>query len=95
MDPVLMIGGWAAAILGIAAVIRLGISLFVKAVQAALDDTLSAIRGDLDDLEDWWVERLRSIEDRLNGIDRELRPNGGASLRDTVDRLETWVKSQS
>lgn len=89
MDPV-QIGGWAAAILGVAGVVRLAVSLFVKAVEAALETTLESIRGDLDDLEEWWVERLATIEDRLNGIDRELRPNGGASLRDSVDRLERW-----
>lgn len=94
MDPLLMVGGWAAAILGVAGVVRLGITLFVKAVRAALDETLGSLRGDLESMEDWWVERLEKIEDRLDGIDRELRPNGGASLRDTVDRLERWTSEQ-
>lgn len=89
-----MIGGWAAAILGVAGVVRLAITLFVKAVRAALDETLGFLRADLESMEDWWVERLEKIEDRLDGIDRELRPNGGASLRDTVDRLERWTSEQ-
>lgn len=90
-----MVGAWAAAILGVAGVGRLAIALFVKAVEAALDQTLGSIRGDLESMEDWWVERLEKIEDRLDGIDRELRPNGGASLRDTVDRLEKWTTERS
>lgn len=93
MDPAL-VGGWAAAILAVAGVVRLGITLFAKAVRAALDETLESLRGDLDDLEDWWVERLGTIEDHLTAIDRELRPNGGTSLRDSVDRLERCLNKK-
>lgn len=90
-----MVGVWAGAILAVAGVVRLGISLFVRAVEAALDATLESIRLDLESMEDWWVDRLEKIEDRLDGIDRELRPNGGASLRDTVDRLEKWTSERA
>ena len=95
MDPLVMVGAWAGAILGVAGVTRLAIALFVRAVEAALDTTLESIRQDLEGMEDWWVERLEKIEDRLDGIDRELRPNGGASLRDTVDRLEKWTTGRA
>lgn len=89
-----MVAAWAGAILAVAGVVRLAVGLFVKAVHAALAEQVGGMRDSLESLEDWWVDRLEQIEDRLDRIDRELRPNGGASLRDTVDRLEKWTSSR-
>jgi len=95
MDPLLMVGGWATAIAATIGAGHLIVRLFVKAVRAALFEQTQGFKDDLETLEEWWVERLEQIEDRLDRIDRELRPNGGASLRDTVDRLEKWANSQT
>jgi hypothetical protein len=51
-------------------------------------------------MDDWWgqearpgvparpglMERVSGIEQRLRGVEHELHPNDGASLRDAVDR---------
>ena len=95
MDPVLMVGAWAGAIAAVITAGRLVVHLFVKAVRAALHEQTVRLRNDLDSMENWWVERLTTIEDRLDSIDRELRPNGGSSLRDTVDRLEKWTTDRA
>lgn len=89
-----MVGAWAAAVTAVIAAGHAIVRLFVKAVQAALHEQVGGMRDSLETLEEWWVERLEQIEDRLDAIDRELRPNGGTSLRDTVDRLEKWANSQ-
>lgn len=37
------------------------------------------------------VERLSVIEHRLGGVESQLRPNGGETLRDAIDRVESAV----
>lgn len=34
------------------------------------------------------ASRLTSIESRLSGVEAEVRPNGGASMRDQITRIE-------
>lgn len=87
MDPA-QVGLWAGAVLGVAGVARLAVGVFVKAVGLAIGEQIEGLRDRLDQDEEFWTRRLAALEDRLARIDAELRPNGGASLRDTVDRLE-------
>ncbi len=35
------------------------------------------------------------ISARLSAIEAELRPNGGGSLKDQINRLETWTTGHS
>ena len=35
------------------------------------------------------MERLVSLEEQVNTVTHELKPNSGSSLRDAVDRIET------
>lgn len=37
--------------------------------------------------------RLGSLDDRLSGIEHELHPNSGGSMRDAIDRVERHVGS--
>lgn len=39
-------------------------------------------------------ERLRMIEDRVHRIETQVNPNGGGSLRDTVDRIADAVSGE-
>lgn len=36
------------------------------------------------------LTRLHSIETRVDAIEREVKPNGGASMKDAVDRI-AWA----
>lgn len=38
-------------------------------------------------------ERLTGIEGRLSSVERQLKPNDGATLRDAVDRIEQHTTS--
>ncbi|MBP2331230.1 hypothetical protein JOF56_011615 [Kibdelosporangium banguiense] len=38
------------------------------------------------------MERLRAIEQKVDGIDHELHPNSGQSLRDQVDSIRTELR---
>lgn len=58
MDPVIMAGAWAAAVLSIAALLRGTYFLFIKAVKAAIREELSRVWKDQDEIE----KRLTALE---------------------------------
>lgn len=39
------------------------------------------------------MARLRQIEQRLAGVEHELQPNSGQSLRDAVDRVDARTRT--
>lgn len=65
MDPLLMVGAWAGAILALAGVARLAWKGFVKAVQSVIEGSISRVWRDMDEIE----TRL----DRLEASVAELR----------------------
>jgi hypothetical protein len=91
MDPLLMVGGWAAAILSTAAAIRLGIKFGAKAIRAALGDELRKLWRELDDQDRYFHDEIRELRADLASVAQELRPNGGASLRDQLGRVEQMM----
>ena len=92
MDPVAMVGVWAGAILGVAAVGRLAVSAFTKAVRATVGDEFRKVWGELNDQDEWFHAELREVKAGLNEVREQFRPNGGSSLRDSVDRLERMMQ---
>ena len=77
MDPLVMIGAWAAAILSIAGLLRGAYALFLKAVKAAIREELSRMRKDQD-----------YIEERLDALERAMQ-----YLRQQVDALTLMMQS--
>lgn len=41
------------------------------------------------------MARLRQIESRMAGVEHELRPNSGRSLRDAVDRVDARTQAMA
>jgi hypothetical protein len=91
MDPVLMIGGWAAAILSTAAAIRLGIKFGAKAIRAAVADEMRKLWRELEEQDAYFHDAIRELRGELRAVAAELRPNGGASLRDQLNRVEAMM----
>jgi F0F1-type ATP synthase membrane subunit b/b' len=72
MDPVLMIGAWAAAVIAIAGAGRLAWRAFEKAVRSILRDEIQRVHRDMDDIEARF-ERLEAALEALQEAVSELR----------------------
>jgi hypothetical protein len=68
MDPVLMAGAWAAAMLSVAALLRGIYHLFIKAVKAAIREELARVWTDQDHIE----QRLTALETSLHYIKQQV-----------------------
>ena len=75
MDPVLMAGAWAGAILALVGVGRLAWKAFVAAVEAVIEKAIGRVWTDMDHIE----SRLDRLEQQVN----ELREQVSA-LRDLL-----------
>ena len=77
MDPVLMVGAWAGAILTVAALLRGIYTLFLKAVKAAIREEMARMWTDQD-----------HIEQRLTALEMAL-----AYVREQVDMLTKMMQA--
>jgi hypothetical protein len=72
MDPVLMVGAWAAALLAVAGVGRIGWRTFERAVRSILREEIQRTHRDMDDME-LRFERLEAAIVALQHAVSELR----------------------
>jgi hypothetical protein len=68
MDPLIMIGGWAAALLSIAALIRLAYNATVTGIRGIFREELARVWRDMDDIEN----RLSALELSVQFIRQQL-----------------------
>jgi hypothetical protein len=68
MDPVLMVGAWAAAVLAIAGASKLFLNAFVKATKAAVSEEFRKIWRDMDESDRWHEERFAKFERALDDL---------------------------
>lgn len=92
MDPVAMVGMWAGAILAAVGVARLAITGFSKAVRATVGDEFRKVWRELADQDEWFHAELRDLRAAVSEVQEQFRPNGGGSLRDSIDRLEQMLR---
>ena len=92
MDPVQMVGIWAGAIIATAGAGRLIVAAFTKAVRATVGDEFRKVWSELSDQDEWFHQELREVRQAVNEVSEQLRPNGGGSLRDSIDRLEVMLR---
>ena len=92
MDPLLMVGAWAGAIIATAGAGRLLVAAFTRAVRATVGDEFRKVWGELADQDEWFHGELREVKQALDEVREQFRPNGGSSLRDSVDRLEEMLR---
>ena len=81
MDPLMMWGAWAAALVSLAAAGKLFLNAFVKATKAAVSEEFRKIWRELDDSEKWHHERFSKFEAALE------------ALREQVQRLEKMMQA--
>jgi len=87
-----MLGVWAGAVVATAAAARLLITAFTRAVKAAVGDEFRKVWRELADQDEWFHAELREVKAGLDEVREQFRPNGGSSLRDSVDRLEAMLR---
>ncbi|HEY7824280.1 MAG TPA: hypothetical protein VIG24_15670 [Acidimicrobiia bacterium] len=68
MDPLLMVGAWAAAILSLAGTGRLLWKAFVKGVSTVIDDSIRRVWVDMDDIE----RRLDRLEEAVSELQKQV-----------------------
>jgi hypothetical protein len=72
MDPVLMVGAWAGALIAIAGAGRMAWRAFEKAVRSILREEVQRVHRDMDDIEARF-ERLEAAVEALHDAVFELR----------------------
>ena len=72
MDPLLMLGAWAAALMAVAALLRAAWKAFEKAVRSILRDEIQRVHRDMDDIETRF-ERLEAALVALQQAVADLR----------------------
>ena len=92
MDPLLMVGAWAGAVIATVGAGRLLVVAFTKAVRATVGDEFRKVWSELSDQDEWFHAELREVRQGLDEVREQFRPNGGSSLRDSVDRLEAMLR---
>ena len=68
MDPLVMVGAWAGAILALAGVGRLAWKTFVKAVETVISTSIGRVWRDMDDIE----KRLSALELSMQFVREQL-----------------------
>jgi hypothetical protein len=98
MDPLLMVGAAAGAILAISGVMALGWKAFIAAVETAIGKRIDRVvqqqheqDADFADVVGSITVRLGNIESCLQDVRAQVYPNSGSSLRDRVDALYELV----
>ncbi len=92
MDPLLMVGAWAGAVIATVGAGRLLVAAFTKAVRATVGDEFRKVWRELADQDEWFHSELREVKAAVTEVSEQFRPNGGGSLRDSVDRLEKMLR---
>jgi hypothetical protein len=72
MDPLLMVGAWAAALMAVVAAGRMAWRAFERAVRSILRDEIQRVHKDMDDIEARF-ERLEAALVALQAAVSELR----------------------
>jgi F0F1-type ATP synthase membrane subunit b/b' len=72
VDPLLMVGAWAAALMAVAGLLRAAWKTFEKAVRSILRDEIQRVHRDMDDIEARF-ERLEAAVEALREAVSELR----------------------
>jgi len=69
MDPLVMAGAWAGAILALAGALRLAWKAFVAAVQTVIESSIARVWTDMDHIE----SRLDRLEKQVEDLRERLR----------------------
>jgi chaperonin cofactor prefoldin len=68
MDPLLMVGAWAAALLSIAALSKLAANAVIRGIRSIFQQELQRVWRDMDDIE----ERLSALERSMQFLRQQI-----------------------
>ena len=88
-----MAGAWAAALVSIAGALRLAVKAAAAAVRAAVGDELRKLWSELESQDEHYHEEIAELRTAVRALTAEFRPNGGASVRDQLNRLEAMLEA--
>jgi hypothetical protein len=72
MDPFMMFGAWAAALVSVAAAGKLIFNAFLKATKLAVSEEFAKVWKELNDSDKWHQERFSAFEKALNELRLQL-----------------------
>jgi hypothetical protein len=73
MDPLLMFGAWAAAIIAMAGAAKLFLNAFIKATRAAVSDEFAKVWRELNESDRWHEERFSRLEQTIKALEEQVR----------------------
>jgi hypothetical protein len=94
MDPLVMAGAWAAAILAIAGASKLFLNAFTKATRAAVNEEFRKVWRDLDESDRWHQERFSKFEQSLEELRVQLS-NLEIRLQDHAQLMQFYVQREN
>jgi len=68
MDPVLMVGAWAGAIMAVVAAANVMYRAFLKAVKLAVTDEFRRVWKELDEQDRWQQERFEQLSAQITDL---------------------------
>jgi TolA-binding protein len=72
MDPLLMVGAWAAAVISIVAAANVMYRAFLKAVKLAVTDEFDRVWKELDEQDKWQHARFEQLSAQITDLCRKV-----------------------
>jgi len=73
MDPVMMFGAWAAALVSVITAGKLLFNSFVKATRAAVSEEFTKIWREMDDTDRWHKAKFDALEAAIEALKQQVR----------------------
>ena len=73
MDPLMMFGAWAAAIVSVLTAGKLLFNSFVKATRAAVSEEFSKVWREMDDTDRWHKAKFEALEAAIEALKQQVR----------------------
>jgi len=94
MDPVAMVGMWAAAVVSVAAAGKIFLIAFTKATRAVVSEEFRKVWRDLDESDRWHQERFSRFEQSLEELRVQLS-NLETRLQDHAQLMQFYVQREN
>jgi hypothetical protein len=94
MDPVLMAGAWAGALLACAALASMAYRVWVKAIRSILREELNRVWTDMDDSDRWHQERFTRFEQSLEELRVQIS-SLETRLQDHTQMMQFYVQKEN
>lgn len=72
MDPLLMIGAWAAAVVSIVAAANVMYRAFLKAVKLAVTDEFRKVWREFDEQDKWQSQKFKELSDQITMLSLKI-----------------------